>query len=328
MKKKRVIVMCSKSYTEGEKTMNDNRAVSKNFLEAFLEKGALSPFLAKIKEDNSGLQLRFRGNNTPETITIYYNNHIVWKISKHTRGYKVEVSANHAKGSRKEKLLEHLRREPLGFITNSKHAQSYPYVIKESFDKCFVDLTYNMMVDVIKEFFGVAKYQEKRIQQELFETLTDSQDGLYVYDLEFKQRKCKFENEPDMLAVRYLGGIPQAIVFIEVKSTWKACEDGTSGLTKHLDGMDHYIKESPFLDNRKQEAHDIISAYKVLKLHNPPKIVPDPDSLKRFEMMIILTNTAIDYYHEHEEIIQQYICEKKYNCKIMEWTDAKKDIYQ
>ncbi|WP_027205518.1 hypothetical protein [Butyrivibrio fibrisolvens] len=67
--------------------MNDNRAVSKNFLEAFWEKGALSPFLAKIKEDNSGLQLRFRGNDTPEAITIYYNNHIVWKISKHTRGY-------------------------------------------------------------------------------------------------------------------------------------------------------------------------------------------------------------------------------------------------
>ena len=31
--------MCSKSYTEGEKTMNDNRAVSKNFLEAFWKKG-------------------------------------------------------------------------------------------------------------------------------------------------------------------------------------------------------------------------------------------------------------------------------------------------
>ena len=194
-----------------------------------------------------------------------------------------------------------------------------------SFSTKIADLAYNMVI-AIDEYY--TNNQGKRIKQKIFETFTDSQDGLYVYDLELKQRKCKFENEPDMLAVRYSGGIPQAIVFIEVKSTWKACEDGTSGLTKHLDGMDHYIKESPFLDNRKQEAHDIISAYKVLKLHNPPKIVPDPDSLKGFEMMIILTNTAIDYYHEHEEIIQQYIREKKYNCKIMEWTDAKKGIYQ
>ena len=194
-----------------------------------------------------------------------------------------------------------------------------------SFGSKIVDKTYNIIV-AIDEFY--TKNQGKRIKQKIFEALTDSQDGLYVYNLEFKQRKWKFENEPDMLAVRYSGGIPQAIVLIEVKSAWKACEDGTSGLTKHLDGMDHYIKESPYLDELKQEALDIISAYKDLEIHNPPKIVPEPNSLNRFEMMIILTNTAIDYYHEHEEIIQQCIREKKYNCKIMEWTDAKKGIYQ
>ncbi|WP_024866354.1 hypothetical protein [Butyrivibrio sp. FCS014] len=303
--------------------MDDNRAVSKTFWEAFLGTGALSPFLAKIQENNSGLQLRFRGNNTPEAVKVYYNNHMVWKISRHTRGYKVEVSANHAKGPRKEELLEQLRQKPLGFITDSMHSQSYPYVIKKTFDDHFVELTYNMMVNVIKEFFDAAKYQEKRIQQQLFEELTDSQDGLYVYDLEFKQRGCKFENEPDMLAVRYLRGKPQSIVLIEVKSKWKACEDETSGLTKHLDGMNRYINESPYLNNRKQEAHDVISAYKGMKLHNPPMNVPDPEELKSFEMMIILSNTAVDYYKDHEDIIQNYIQEKKYNCKIMEWTDVK-----
>ncbi len=303
--------------------MDDNRSVSNEFLDAFLEKGALAPFLAKIKEKNSGLQLRFRGNNTPKAITVYYNNHMVWKISMHRHGYKVEASANHAKGSRKDELLEQLRQKPLCFITNSKHAQAYPYVIQKTFDDRFVDMTYNMMVGVIEDYFGTEKYQEKRTQQELFDVLTDSQDGLYVYDLEFKQRGSKFENEPDMLAVRYSGGKPQSIVLIEVKSKRKACEDETSGLTKHLEGMNNYIKKSPYLNNRKQEAHDIISAYKSLKLHNPPEIVPDPKGIKGFEMMIILTNTAIDYYHEREDIIQEYIKEKKYNCEIMEWTDAK-----
>ena len=211
--------------------MDDNRGVSKLFLEAFMENGALSPFLAKIKEENSRLQLRFRGNNTPEAITIYYNNQMVWKISVRKRGYKVEVSANHAKGQRKIELLEQLQQGPLGFIANSKHAQSYPYVIKETFEDSFVNATYNLMVNAITEFFGPQKYREKRIQQELFEVLTDSQDGLYVYDLEFKQRGSKLENEPDMLAVRYSDGEPKSIVFIEVKSKRKACEDRTSVLS-------------------------------------------------------------------------------------------------
>ena len=163
----------------------------------------------------------------------------------------------------------------------------------------------------------------KKTRQELFDALTDSQDGLYVYDMEFKQRGSKCENEPDMLAVRYSGGKPQSIVLIEVKSKRKACEDETSGLMHHLDGMNNYINESPYLNKRKQEAHDIISAYKSLELHNPPEVVPDSEGIKRYEMMIILTDTAVDYYHERDDIIQEHIKGKKYNCEIMEWTDAK-----
>ena len=92
---------------------------------------------------------------------------------------------------------------------------------------------------------------------------------------------------------------------------------------KHLDGMHHYIKESPYLSNRNQEAHDIISAYKVLELHNPPKKAPEPENIKKFEMMIILTGTAVSYFHDHEDVVQEYIQKKKYNCEIMEWTDTK-----
>ena len=298
-----------------EALADDNRGVSQAFWEEFLGNGALGPFLAKIKDDDSGLQLRFRGNNTPEAITVYYNNHMVWKISKHTRGYKVEVSANHAKGTQKAKLLEKLNSEPLCFVTDSKHAQSYPYVIRKTYDSLFVDMTYNLMVDSIKDFFGTEKYQEKKKQQELFDALADSQNGLYVYDLEFKQRRSRCENEPDMFAVRYSEGKPQSVVLIEVKSTRKACEDGISGLTKHLDGMHHYITESPNINNRKQEAHDIIFAYKGLNLHNPPKVVPNIEDIKRFETMIILTDTAIEYYHDHADDIQEYIRKHDYNCE-------------
>ena len=179
------------------------------------------------------------------------------------------------------------------------------------------------MVDAIKEFFGHEKYREKKVKQELFDALTNSQDGLYVYDPEFKQRGSKCENEPDMLAVRYAGGKPKSIVLIEVKSKWEACEDGTSGLMKHLDGMNYYIKESPYINNRKQEAQDIISAYKALNLHNPPMIVPNLEDIKSYEMMIILSDSAVDYYQDFADVIQEYIQEHKYNCEIMEWTDTK-----
>lgn len=143
-----------------------------------------------------------------------------------------------------------------------------------------------------------------RMNQDLIKALEEK--GVYVYDLEFKQRRIKYENEPHMIAVRYSGGKSRSIVLIEVKSKRKACKDETSGLTHHLEGMNNYI-----------------SAFKSLKLQNSPETIPNLESIKEFEMMVILINTAVDYYNECKYIIHEYIKEKKYKCEIMEWTDAK-----
>lgn len=320
----------------GEDVMDDNRCVSKEFWKELQEGGALYSFWGMVSDKHNRLQLRFRGNAKPyETITIYYNNHIVWKISKQKRSYKVEVSANHAKGEDKACLLRNLADKSLCFNIQSKNAQRYPFVNRTVFDDFFVHETYRLMIDAINKFFGEDsdedKYREKRRQQEIFEALTDSENGLYAYDLEFaqsygskKEKKVySKQNEPDVLAVRYENGEPSALVLIEVKSTRIACKDEKSGIIKHIEGMYKYMK-GPYMQNRKQEAHDIINAYKELKLHNPPSTVPEVDKIKTYEMMMILTDEAAKYYKEEiREEIQAEIKEKQLNCPIYEWsTDA------
>ena len=312
----------------GETVMIDNRCVSEAFWKELQEGGALYSFWVMVSDKCNGLQLRFRGNAKPyETITIYYNNHIVWKISKQKRSYKVEVSANHAKGEDKAGLLRELADAPLCFNILSKSAQDNPFVNRTSFDDFFVNKTYSLMIAAIKKYFGEdsdkEKYIEKKRQQEIFEALTDSENGLYAYDLEFAQsyetRKEKEaagkQNEPDVLAIKYKNGEPVSLVLIEVKSTRIACEDQNSGIIPHIEGMYKYMN-GPYMQNRKQEAHDIISAYKELKLHNPPSTVPEPAKIKAYEMMMILTDEAVTYYKENKEEIKA----NQLNCQIYEWS--------
>ena len=322
----------------GETVMIDNRCVSEAFWKELQEGGALYPFFVMVSDKRNGLQLRFRGNAKPyEAITIYYNNHIVWKISKQKRSYKVEVSVNHAKGEAKEQLLKDLADKPLCFNIQSKSVQDKPFVNRTSFDDFFVNKTYSLMIAAIKKYFGEdsdkekykEKYKEKRRQQEIFEALTDSENGLYAYDLEFAQsyesRKEKEaagkQNEPDVLAIRYTNWKPTSLVLIEVKSTRIACEDKNSGIIPHIDGMYKYMN-SPYMQNRKQEAHDIINAYKELKLHNPPSTVPEAANINDYEMMMILTDEAVTYYKKEEikEKIKEEIKAKQINCPIYEWS--------
>ena len=146
--------------------MIDNRCVSEAFWKELQEGGALYPFFVMVSDKRNGLQLRFRGNAKPyEAITIYYNNHIVWKISKQKRSYRVEVSANHAKGEDKERLLRELADEPLCFNILSKSAQDYPFVNRSSFDDFFVNKTYSLMTAAIKKYFGENSDKEKYIEK-------------------------------------------------------------------------------------------------------------------------------------------------------------------
>ncbi len=304
--------------------MKDNRCVSKEFLEELSEGGLLRPFVEKVKDSKNGIQLCFRGNNVPETVTIYYNNHVVWRIKSQKNGFRVEVSANHAKGEKKEKLLKELER--LGFITKSNTAKDTPFITKKTFDERFVDLTYELMTGYIRDYFGVdsgkEKLIEKKRQHKLFDTLTDSKDGLYVYDLEFHQKyeskeakdKEGKQNEPDMLAIRFEEGTPKALVMIEVKSTTLACKN-ECGIIPHIEGMKRYIR-SPYYINRISEAEDVINAYIQLGIHNPPSEFSGLKDIKP-EIALILTDEAISYYEHNADFYEEY----KKDCDFYVWSE-------
>lgn len=161
---------------------------------------------------------------------------------------------------------------------------------------------------------------EKRWQQRLFFHFNDMKNGYYAYDLEFSQRypdanfvknyainngkqffsvnarriKTKLgTNEPDMLAIRYENGEPQALVLIEVKSTYTACESKTSGVKEHMEGMDRYAKQKIFMRNRITDAYNCLRQYQRMGFINNDAIIPKiPDTLA-IEKVLLFTNASI-----------------------------------
>lgn len=309
------------------KENNDCRAISESLLKAFSdEEGVFYGFncFVKEKENKNKLVVCFRGNESPNQITIYYNNHEVWKLYLEGKDEipKVEVSFNHARyyadwdklldgfkelgfnicDKRGKKLSPHSQGKgiAIGTIVAAYSEQSH-FFNKEKFVKpcyenimkmmdTFFDIAYDStkVIDYFrteyngKEYYLSNKYPkrayiEKRWQQALFNELKFTHDGLFVYDLEFSQPRGVLEgdssdgdvktNEPDMLAIRYKGSKPVALVLIEVKSTYDACANGNSKLVKHFDGMNEYCKNSKLLDNRKTEAYRILQQYKTAGLY-------------------------------------------------------------
>ena len=104
---------------------------------------------------------------------------------------------------------------------------------------------------ILREYYESHKKieLEKIRQQELFSVMQSQKDGYYFYDLEFQQKhKDKDEqekakdrgesNKPDMQAIRFgVDGKPEALVFVEVKSTECAYHGDKSGLYKHMEAM-------------------------------------------------------------------------------------------
>lgn len=302
--------------------MLDNRAknIPEELIDA-LNAGTLKGILENVKNNNN-LHLCFRGNSTPPSVIIYYNNHIVLRISYLRRGphndnFKIAVSANHSKSEEKRALLEELRNKyqfniPKKLNEEDINRLSYPYcyisknaTLNSSF---FKDLC-NLMINVIDSFFGKnnkkVKYIEKKRQHELFTNLVEQADGYYAYDLEFSQKYVSQaareaegkQNHPDMLGIRYENGLPKALTLIEVKSTRAACKDKTTGLEIHISGMIDYLK-SAHMKDRKQEAIDIIDLYKRLNIHQAPKSLPNSTQNIGYEIIVILTDGAIKYYEQ------------------------------
>ncbi len=200
---------------------------------------------------------------------------------------------------------------------------------------------------------GAGVLVEKRWQQRLLFYFNDMMDGYYAYDLEFSQKYPdkdyveKFAkangpqysrvraidikeklgtNEPDMLALRFENGRPQALVLIEVKSTESACK-GKSDVKKHMEGMNRYAQQELFMKKRRTDAYESLCQYKEMGIiDNDVEIKSIP---YKVEKVLILTNSnveeneggtskesALDYFKANKKKI--YSWSKENECAV--WT--------
>ena len=332
--------------------MIDNRAkIPDELIDALLPDEKLHGVLKFIKL-NGKLHLCFRGNSTPPVVIVYYNNHVVLRISYlrgglHKRDYKIEVSANHAKNEEKITLLNKLRDEYKFEIPKDLNTVedinkiSYPYRYinpDEKLTDTFFASLCELMIKIMDKYFGEdnakSNYVEKKRQHELFTALTNVQNCYYVYDLEFSQKYESQDardediknqnvvlNHPDMLGIRYDNGVPKALALIEVKSTKSACNNKKTGLDKHINGMKAYIN-STHMEDRKNEASNIIRHYKKLDIRKTPKYIPDFTKLVvNYEIVVILTDEAIKYYED--KYIKKGISLNDDITSIYKWTNNK-----
>ena len=183
---------------------------------------------------------------------------------------------------------------------------------------------------------------EKIRQQEIFTANTNRETGYYIYDMEFSQpfanRSLKTEysktlkaeyhtnvtqNEPDMLAIRYKDGCPEALVLIEVKCTEHAMRDRNSGILKHMEGMRVYVEaninRSSLMEHRKLEAYLAMHAYRFLNVHmsTTREIESGIQTLRSIEKLIILTDDAIEYYKDNRNIGKIQQAARTTGCQIM-----------
>ena len=186
-----------------------------------------------------------------------------------------------------------------------------------------------------------SSYIEKIRQQELYLEFNNTENGLFIYDLEFAQKTMeniqKNNNQPDMLGIQFKDGKPEKLILLEVKSTKAAMTDGKgkdgkekSGLIKHIEGMEEYKKDPEAIKNRIIEVNKILKQYKDLEL----RIIKDVEEISDIpiEIRVILTDStddgAVDYfmrnkkYYENKENgdsknLSKILDEKGYEFKVI-----------
>lgn len=337
---------------------------------------------------NEKLALLLRGNGNQ--IIIYWHNHKLWELSLNKSGKgKVVFDYNHARYMKNWKhCLEELKTKYGFCVTKSRditknNNQTNCKIGKitssqETFSQEFVEETFEIFSKMIDNFLGLDKEDEKRTdyfatelseeknikiennnvrihlekcwQHRLFFELKNTDNGYYVYDLEFSQPypgkndiisvvgengynsgiktdkvKEKWSvNEPDMLAIRFEHGIPKAIVFIEVKCTNAACR-GKSGLKNHLKGMEAYANKEIFRKTRIKDAEECLKQYQKMGFLDSKIEIPNLEGLG-FEILLVLTTAtdkngkdagAIKYYNNNKNEVDSWIKDCEMDCKIM-----------
>lgn len=148
-------------------------------------------------------------------------------------------------------------------------------------------------------------YLEKQNQQAYFSSKCMIDNGVYIYDLEYKEpyasKKAKEAalkakgrekmNKPDCLGIRFIDKKPVSFVMVEMKSKAGA-EIGPSGTEEHLDGMWDDLLDPQFLKSRLREAHALMEAYRMVRLHglNGDEVIPTFDDIECGEILVVYTD--------------------------------------
>lgn len=317
-------------------------------------RGNSSPEKIIIYYNNHILWELFRKNCKKETVCCVS---ISFNHSRYCESYDKELQSLRKLGFDKDKkrVLKPSRSEEKKGYDGIGYNGSFE-CIKEKYSKDFVDETYKIMHKIVDTYFnpnmsedyfrkywklygdGIvvspngkrkSSYVEKRWQSNLFHYFKNTENGLFVYDLEFSQPfpnqefltkldknesepkysqlkaetiKSKIKeliNEPDMLAIRYAENEPVALVLVEVKSTRTACT-GSSSIYKHMKGMYAYSNEPVFMEKRIKEARELMQLYKELGVCGENAKIQIADNIP-IERLVILTDNDVPEHEFSEE---------------------------
>lgn len=312
----------------------DNRAISNEFLDDLLNKNHILNYILEkyVKDSKKDLILCFRGNGENESIILYRNNRIFWKIIKQQNGYRLDLSFDHAKYSENFwDVLEALQKLNIGKNIDKNKVKSKTNGIERKFgliggqiDKFTpekIDELYKLTDSILNDYFdqdkkknyfmisGVGEpkkeYLEKIIQQKIFQGLPkpDDEQGYMIYDLEFRApgKNSLNKNKPDFFAVRYESNRIKGLVVGEIKSTRNAMSTGNSGLIDHLDKMKKDIKNYNIDGVRRKEAINILQEYSILGYRGLANDIFEVNCKINFdEILIVLTDDAIKAYTDNK----------------------------
>lgn len=301
-------------------TDDDCRAIPESFLEMFLEGGLYHNFIELVKKPE--LELCFRGNSYSKDsgptsggrVCIYRNNHAVFTITPRT----IYFNTAYLKycSDRKERLDKLIN--VYGFnggksVDCEKKVNSKNTTVSKKADaeimNQIVELYENVLEKVFDDYFEAKDVLEKRRQQQLFTKMQNQTDDYFFYDMEFQQKhenkaaqdaakKNGESNKPDMQAIRFgKDGKPNALVFVEVKSTESAYK-GKSGVIKHMESMRNY-REDLYLEKRQREAYLLLHQYERLGLRTFERKLEEAEYMQLPLMHIfVFTDKAIEKWEK------------------------------
>lgn len=294
---KHQMITKEEAIAKGYSEESDHRALNKPALKKFLPGGSHRAFIELVHNHSEELAFCFRGNSHGQA-TIYYRNHIVFRI-KAQGGIEFDFGhARYLETANQRKLKEDLEKELKKFGFDLKEDQDGGLVSAPPPEKPVeLEPLYEAVKQAIESFSEKKGLTEKLVQQKLFLSCKELENGYYFYDMEFSQPESKMlecTNQPDMLAIRFdEKGKPKSLVFVEVKSTEDALK-GPSGIRSHVLGMESY--PDWLLPIRGRDACNILNQYidvGLLKGRSEPFEEKDFAQLPK-EVLLIFTGEDAD----------------------------------